>query len=86
MTAKDEQIKKLKEKIGEPVIDIDILYEAQKPQLTTGRWGLQRRDLQSASNGSHWGEPQGDGPSARARLRARVERPHRAIHSNAPPN
>src|SRR5680860_234419 len=27
---KDEQIKKLKQKVGEPVLDIDILKEAQK--------------------------------------------------------
>ena len=32
---KDEQIKKLKQKIGELVIDIDILKEAQKPYLPT---------------------------------------------------
>jgi hypothetical protein len=32
---KDEKIKKLKQKIGELVIDIDILKEAQKPYLPT---------------------------------------------------
>jgi len=32
---KDEQIKELKQKIGEFVIDIDILEEAQKPYLPT---------------------------------------------------
>jgi transposase-like protein len=38
---KDEHIKKLKAKIGELVIDIDILKEAQKPYLPTGpgTWG-----------------------------------------------
>lgn len=32
---KDEQIKKLKQKIGDLVMDIDILMEAQKPYLPT---------------------------------------------------
>ena len=32
---KDEHIKKLKQKIGELVLDIDILKEAQKPYLPT---------------------------------------------------
>lgn len=32
---KDEQIKKLERKIGELVMDIDILKEAQKPYLPT---------------------------------------------------
>lgn len=32
---KDERIKKLKQKIGDLVMDIDILKEAQKPYLPT---------------------------------------------------
>jgi hypothetical protein len=36
---KDEQIKTLKQKVGEPVLDVDILREAAKgPPLYLARW------------------------------------------------
>jgi hypothetical protein len=33
----DEQIRRLKQKVGEPVLDLDILQEATKAALSPGR-------------------------------------------------